>query len=162
MTLCLRFALLAWLLLAAVQTRAEEATITCPPLPAAAGLSWEAKNQGKFLLCRAMAADGRQAFGIMLSSKRPAIRLTKEQRAEQGMISGKEVYWYYPDSGGTLVESRRITIVEFDAERFAQIWIEAVDEEDMHALQQVIGKLALAALPVLPGAKFKRPLAGNR
>ncbi|RXR05251.1 hypothetical protein [Pseudoxanthomonas composti] len=117
--------------------------LACPALPASAGLHWETRDQGAFLLCRAMDAGDQQAFGIMLTRDKPDIRLDKRLRAEAGAVNGQGMYWYYPNAGGNALKNRRIAVVEVGEDRYAQIWIDAPDEPRMQSLQNVVRELSL-------------------
>jgi hypothetical protein len=130
-------------MLAPAAMAAEALPRACPALPEETGLHWETRDQGKFLLCRAMDIENRQAFGIMLTEDKPDIRLNKSHRAEAGVINGQGMYWYYPDAGGNTLATRRITVVEIGEDQYAQIWIDATDEQRMQSLQNVVRGLAL-------------------
>lgn len=131
------------MLVPAAMARDPLPPLRCPDLPAATGLHWETRDQSRFMLCRAMDDENRQAFGIMLTEDRPNIRLNKSHRAEAGAINGEGMYWYFPDAGGATLASRRIAVVEIGDDRYAQIWIDAPDEQRMQSLQNVVRDLAL-------------------
>ncbi|WP_343237080.1 hypothetical protein [Xanthomonas sp. XNM01] len=114
-----------------------QAQQTCPELPAGAPLSWEQQPGSGFLVCRAVATDGRQVFGVMLTDK-PTISPRRRNRQEEGRIGSHEMYWYEPDIAVSTGEEKRVTVIELGKDRYAQIWVDAPDPE---ALQR---SLALA------------------
>ena len=65
----------------------------CPQLPADAGLAWEYKATGGSDFCRALRADGSEAFGLYISRK-ANFEPKRGNRAEAGVIDGLSIYWY--------------------------------------------------------------------
>ena len=110
----------------------------CPSLPADAGLTWEQRVDATFIACKAVNAEGRQVLNVMLTARDPRISLERRLREEESTFSGEEMYWYRPDLGGreTAAEmaSRRIAVVEYDDDRYAQVWINAASPEELGSL----------------------------
>ncbi len=109
----------------------------CPSLPASAGLQWEQRVDTGFIACKAVTADGRQVLNVMLTSRDPKIRLERRLREEESTFSGEEMYWYRLDLGGRDMpgmESRRITVVEFEDDQYAQVWINAGSADELGTL----------------------------
>ena len=121
----------------------------CPTLPANAGLEWQQRVDATFIACKAVAADGREVLNVMLTSRDPRIRLERRLREEESTFSGEEMYWYRLDLGGqeTLpaMASRRITVVEFDKDRYAQVWINAGSREELDSLISLAQQLDVRA-----------------
>lgn len=116
----------------------------CPTLPANAGLQWEQRVEAGFIACRAVTEDGRQVLNVMLTSRNPKISLERRLRAEESTFSGEEMYWYRLDLGGRDMpgmESRRITVVELDNDRYAQVWINAGSAEELGTLMSLAQQL---------------------
>ena len=116
----------------------------CPQLPAGNGLQWEQQAQSGFVLCKAATEDGRTVLNLMLTERDPSLALNRSLRAEKGSFSGEELYWYHPDMGGRDLpglESRRITTLKLAKNRYAQIWIDAGDVNELATLQQLTGNL---------------------
>ncbi len=116
----------------------------CPHLPAGSGLQWEQQAQSGFVLCKAATEDGRTVLNLMLTERDPSLALNRSLRAEKGSFSGEELYWYHPDMGGRDLpglESRRITTLKLAKNRYAQIWIDAGDVNELATLQQLTGNL---------------------
>lgn len=133
-----------------------QSTPACPPLPANAGLTWEQRIDTTFIACKAVTADGRQVLNVMLTARDPKISLQRRLRQEQSTFSGEEMYWYRPNLGGqeTLpaMASRRITVVEFDDDRYAQVWINANSPEELGSLISLAQQLDVRATGALLSA----------
>ena len=134
---------LACSLLLAGSASAQQAG-SCPQLPAGSGLQWEPQAQSDFVLCKAVTEDSRTVLNVMLTPRDPDLALSRNLRAEKGSFSGESLYWYHLDMGGRDLpglESRRITTVKLGKRRFAQIWIDAGDVNELATLQQLTGNL---------------------
>lgn len=134
---------LSWLVLAlplaapvwAQQDTAAAGTGACPRLPAETGLTWEYRNVGEADLCRALRADGSEAFGLYIARTSP-FDPKASNRAEEGMIDGREVRWYRAELAGRPNLEARETLVELPDGRVAHIWLQARSEE---ALRESFG-----------------------
>lgn len=125
-----------------------QAAPPCPTLPASAGLQWEQRVDSSFIACKAVTADGRQVLNVMLTSRNPKIRLDRRLREEASTFSGEDIYWYRLDLGGQDVPgmaSRRITVVELDGNRYAQVWINADSAEELGAMISLAQQLDVSA-----------------
>lgn len=128
------------LVLPAATALAQQAQ-NCPQLPPQANLQWSERNDNGFIVCRASTADGRQVLGMMLTSRDPNIPLARNLREEKASIAGETVHWYRPDLGGRDMPglaSRRVTVVELGDDRYAQIWIDAGDTQELQSLQSIV------------------------
>ena len=119
----------------AFQAASASAQQACPALPDSSPLHWERQAGDGFDVCRAMDAEGRQVFGVMLTGK-PTVRLQRSHRVEEGMIGRYEMHWYRPTIAQDTGLEKRITVVELDDGRYAQFW---VDAEDPAQLQSALG-----------------------
>ncbi len=136
----------AVLLLATSTTVAAQSTTQCPSLPSSSGLHWEQQTQSDFIVCKATTEDGRSVLNMMLTSRDPDLGLNRALRAEKGSFAGENLQWYKLDMGGRDVpglESRRITVVKLDKNRYAQIWIDAADTGELGTLQSLTQTLNL-------------------
>ncbi|MFC6839278.1 hypothetical protein [Xanthomonas theicola] len=127
--------------LPAVLTAASAMAQHCPPLPPRAKLQWNERSDTGFIVCRATAADGRQVLGMMLTSRDPNIPLARNLREEKTSIAGESAHWYRPDLGGADLPglaSRRVAVVELGKDRYAQIWIDASDAQELQSLQALV------------------------
>lgn len=116
----------------------------CPLLPSGSGLQWQKQAQSDFIVCKATTGDGRTVLNVMLTGRDPGLSLVRALRAEKGRFAGEELYWYRLDMGGRDMpglETRRITAVKLDRNRYAQIWIDAGDAAELASLQQLTGTL---------------------
>ena len=105
-------------------TARAQATGPCPQLPASAGLDWEYSTGPDFVFCRALRADGSQAFGVYLGKESP-FEPKRNNRTETGTIDGQPVYWYRTEVATRTNVEMRETLVELDDDRVAHIWFEA-------------------------------------
>lgn len=121
----------------------------CPTLPDSAGLTWEQRVDTTFITCKAVTADGRQVLNVMLTARDPRISLERRLRQEESTFSGEEMYWYRPNLGGQetspAMASRRITVVEFDDDRYAQVWINAGSPDELGSLISLAQQLDVRA-----------------
>lgn len=120
--------------------------VQCPSLPANSGLHWDQQTQSDFIVCKATTEDGRTVLNMMLSGRDPDLALNRPLRAEKGEFGGESMYWYKLDMGGRDVpglESRRISVVKLDKNRYAQIWIDAADTTELGTLQNLTQTLNL-------------------
>lgn len=128
-------ALLLSLPLAFQAASASAQQAACPALPDGSPLRWERQAGAGFDVCRAVDAEGRQVFGLMLTAK-PTVRLQRNHRVEEGVIGRYEMHWYRPAIVENTGLEKRITVVELDDGRYAQFW---VDAEDPAQLQRALG-----------------------
>lgn len=134
------------LLLATCSTALAQQADQCPSLPADSGLHWEQQTQSDFIVCKALTADGRAVLNMMLTPRDPNLGLNRSLRAEKGSFAGEAMHWYKLDMGGRDLpgmESRRITVVKLDKNRFAQMWIDAADTGELGNLQNLTQTLNL-------------------
>lgn len=139
----IRIVACALLLAGSAGASAQQAT-QCPLLPSSSGLQWQEQAQSDFIVCKASTGDGRTVLNVMLTARDPALTLSRALRAEKGSFAGESLYWYKPDMGGRELpglDARRITTVKLARNRYAQIWIDADDVNELAALQQLTGNL---------------------
>ena len=107
----------------------------CPTLPADSGLKWDVLDGPGFLFCKALRADGSEAFAVTISHKSP-FKPSRSHRAETGSVAGQSVHWYRSEIAGT--EIARETLVELGDEDVAHISLRAAnDGAKDRAMQQV-------------------------
>lgn len=108
----------------------------CPQLPANSGLAWQHKASPKADFCRAIRADGSEAFGLYISADSP-FKPKRSDRQEQASIDGREVYWYRTELANQPNVQARETLVELGNGRMAHMWIQAGSPEQLsQAMQQ--------------------------
>ncbi|HEY0504957.1 MAG TPA: hypothetical protein VGD42_15860 [Lysobacter sp.] len=96
----------------------------CPQLPADSGLTWEYRTTGGSDFCRALRADGSEAFGLYISRK-ANFEPKRGNRAEAGAIDGQSMYWYKGELATKPDVEVRETLVELADGRVAHIWLQA-------------------------------------
>ena len=136
----------AALALAASTHASAQQAVQCPSLPASSGLHWEQQTQSDFIVCKATTEDGRAVLNMMLSGRDPGLVLNRPLRAEKGEFGGETMHWYKLDMGGRDLpglESRRISVVKLDKNRYGQIWIDAADTTELGTLQNLTQTLNL-------------------
>ena len=122
--------LLIALALAPVHAFAQAVEERCPELPPGSELIWSASEGPDFTYCRALRADGEQAFSVMLRPE-SSFRGTRSLREEEAVIDGHKVRWYRGEVAlrpDTLV---RETLVELDRRRTAHFMLRAGSEEQL-------------------------------
>lgn len=108
----------------------------CPALPAESGLSWQKLDGPGFLFCKAMRADGSQAFAVTISRESP-FKPRRGDRAEEASIDGRDVHWYRSEIAADPDAIVRETLVELGEDRVAHITLRAASEEQkLEAMQQ--------------------------
>ncbi|HJW47437.1 MAG TPA: hypothetical protein VJ484_13255, partial [Lysobacter sp.] len=123
------------LLLPLAGTVAAEDAGACPYLAADTGLTWEHRGGENYDFCRALRADGTEAFGLNIAKQVP-FKPQGGKRAERVTIDGQEVTWYRTEIAGTDVQARE-TLVTLPDGRVAHIWVQATTVEQLNqALQQ--------------------------
>ncbi|HEY0662400.1 MAG TPA: hypothetical protein VGD21_13895 [Lysobacter sp.] len=121
--------LLPLLLPLAGQVAAQSAG-ECPQLPASTGLTWEHRGDANSNFCRALRADGTEAFGLNISPKAP-FKLVSGNRAERSTIDGREVTWYRSELATNPKVQARETLVPLPDGRVAHIWLQAMSQDDL-------------------------------
>jgi len=116
---------------------------SCPTLPPAAGLEWKQLAGADYLSCKAITADGREVLGVMLTARSPGLSLPRDHREEKGQLASEDFYWYRPDLGGREMANRRVAVIELGKKRFAQVWINAGDVQELGSLQGLAQRLDL-------------------
>lgn len=123
----------------------------CPALLAGSGLSWETQSPGQFLLCRAVDGQGQPVFNVMYTTEEPDIRLQRSHRAEKAQFGSNEILWHRVDVAGDRspdIPFRRITKVKLQRGLYAQLWINARDQQHLEQMIALIGQLPPASPPL--------------
>lgn len=130
---------LPFLLLAASAAQAQD-TLGCPQLPADTGLIWEHRGTGDADFCRALRADGTEAFGMYISPE-PSFEPKRGNREENGLVDGREVQWYRAELVTKPDIEAREALVELDDGRVAHIWLQARSGEQLDKAFALTGQL---------------------
>lgn len=136
-----------WLLLLAVSwagvssaQTAPDPLAECPALPADAteSLRWEVLRVPNMLLCRAISTEnGAEAFALTVSPESP-FRPRRGDRAEEGMLNGKEVQWYRGDVPNEPTVLIREALIRLREERVVHVFMRANDAETLARRQQMV------------------------
>lgn len=105
----------------------------CPQLDASTGLTWEYRGSDGADFCRALRADGTEAFGMYISRK-PTFSPQRGNREESGTMGGREIQWYRAELAGQPGIEARETLLKLDDGRSAHVWTQAPSQDE---LQQV-------------------------
>jgi hypothetical protein len=124
------------LVLSANAQEAAPAQGNCPMLPADTGLRWEYRGNADSDFCRALRADGSEAFGLYIASKSP-FEPKRSDRAEAATIDGKPIHWYRGELAGKPNVQVRETLLEVGNGKMAHIWMQASSPEQ---LKEVLGQ----------------------
>lgn len=117
------------LLLAASAAHAQDA-LGCPQLPADTGLIWEHRGTADSDFCRALRADGSEAFGIYISAQ-PSFDPRRDNREESGLVDGRAVQWYRAELVTKPDIEARETLIHLDDGRVAHLWLQARSGEQL-------------------------------
>jgi hypothetical protein len=131
------------LLLAAGAANAQDAAAAsrCPQLPADAGLTWEARSSDAGDFCRALFADGSEAFGLYITPER-SFDPVRRNRAERNFtLDGHDVTWYRAEIAASPGVEARETDVELTDGRHAHVWLQAPSPTELPARLQLVGRL---------------------
>jgi len=123
-------------------TFAPAAMATCPHLPQGTDVQWEESSGQSHRVCRAIDADGNQLLGVMFTEGKP-LKLSRRNRVEEGTIGGREVHWYRPEIAQADAAEKRVTVLELSDDRYAQVWIDANDPEQLRRALNLAARLAL-------------------
>lgn len=107
-----------------------QAAGTCPALPADTGLTWETKDAGGTQFCRALRADGSEAFGLYIA-RQTAFKPGRSSRAEEVSIDGRSTVWYRSEIAGQPDVQARETAIALPDGRVAYMWIHAKSREEL-------------------------------
>lgn len=131
------------LLLVAGAACAQDAAAAgnCPQLPADAGLTWEARSSDAGDFCRALFADGSEAFGLYITPER-SFDPVRRNRAERNFtIDGHEVTWYRAEIASRPGVEARETNIELTDGRQVHVWLQAPSPTELPARLQLVGRL---------------------
>jgi hypothetical protein len=118
--------LLGGALLATQGIARAQAAGGCPQMPGDAGLHWEHKASNGADFCRALRADGSEAFGMYISAE-PTFDPDRSNREEKAQVDGQNVYWYRAEIATKPGVEARETVVRLADGRSAHIWLQAAD-----------------------------------
>ena len=114
----------------------------CPQLPAEAGLTWDVGGSAANQLCRALRADGSEAFGLVISAK-PAFEPQRGDRAEAGQIGGRDVYWYRAELAQKPGTQARETLLRLPDGRSMHVWLQAPSNDALLSGFKLVGSMRL-------------------
>lgn len=120
----------ALLAFAATANAQSQSDIACPQLPADSGLAWQHKASPTSDFCRALRADGSEAFGLFIANDSP-FKPKRGDRAEQSSIDGREVHWYRSELAAQPDVEARETLIELPGGRVAHVWVQAKSEAQL-------------------------------
>lgn len=102
----------------------------CPQLPADSGLAWQHKATPTSDFCRALRADGSEAFGLFIANESP-FKPRRADRAEEASIDGRQVQWYRSELAAQPGVESRETLIELPGGRVAHVWVQAKSEQQL-------------------------------
>lgn len=124
--------------LAAPACLAQSAS-ACPALPVGTPLHWEQNGTSSLMICKAFDAQGTQAFGVMLTDRKPD--KPSGAREEKSEIDGHKARWYHSQIATRPGAQTRVAVIELDGDRYAQVWIDAPSEADLEARMATVRTL---------------------
>lgn len=114
----------------AAHGQSVSANTPCPSIPAEAKLSWKYKSNDQGDFCRAIRADGSEAFSVYLAPHSP-FQPRRSARAEHSKIDGQEVHWYRSELPLPEGAVARETVLNLPDGRVGHIWIQAGSEDEL-------------------------------
>lgn len=130
---------LAALVLMPMAAPAQSAA-ACPGLPSDSGLRWEQLAGPGFVFCRALRADGSEAFAVTLSSDSP-FEPNRRNRAEEGSIGGQGAHWYRSEIASDPDAIAREALVELGPGQVAHVSLRADSEAQKAEAMRQVGAL---------------------
>ncbi|ADV27903.1 hypothetical protein Psesu_2067 [Pseudoxanthomonas suwonensis 11-1] len=118
------------------------AAAECPSLPQGTGVEWQEAEGTNYKVCRAIDEAGTQLLGVMLTPE-PQLKLRRRNRVEEGMVGRHEVHWYRPEIVEPGAAEKRVTVIELDDDRYAQIWLDANDPAQLKRAMHIARLMAL-------------------
>lgn len=119
--------------------RAQSAS-TCPALPAASGFEWQKREGPGFIFCKAVRADGSEAFAVTVSASSP-FKPRRGDRAEDSAIDGRNVTWYRGEIASAPEELVRETLVPLPGGNVAHISLRAGSEQALQGIYRQLQDL---------------------
>lgn len=121
------------LLLSAATAQAQNSA-ACPQLPGGAELIWDHRGSPGADFCRALRNDGSEAFGVYIARESP-FEPKRRNRDVDGMVDGRNVYWYRAEIALRPDVKALETLIELDNGLVAHVWLQSSSDEQ---LQQVL------------------------
>lgn len=121
-----------------------QTAFVCPALPASTGLTWEHRPAGTAEFCRALRADGSEAFAVFVTDRSP-FKPSRSDRAESGTIGGREVTWYRSEIAGKPNVQSRETLVELPDGRVAHVSFQAPDAQALGTVLEQASEMQFGA-----------------
>jgi hypothetical protein len=119
----------------------------CPQLPAESDLMWQHRATGAADFCRALRADGTEAFGLYISPE-PTFDPSRSNREEAGVMDGREIHWYRAELAAQPDVEARETLIELRDGRMAHVWLQADSPAELQQLFQLTQALDFNPVPV--------------
>src|SRR3970040_1230362 len=120
-------------LLSAAGAQAQDSA-SCPQLPAGAELIWDHRGSAGADFCRALRDDGSEAFGVYIARESP-FEPKRGNRDVEGMVDGRNVYWYRAEIALKPDVKALETLIELDNGLVAHVWLQSSSDEQV---QQVL------------------------
>ena len=113
----------------------------CPELPAGSQLSWEYKGSSGGDFCRALRADGSEAFGLYITPERSFDPVRRNRAERTFTLDGHEVTWYRAEIAASPGVEARETNVALTDGRQVHLWLQAPSPTELPARLQLVGRL---------------------
>lgn len=123
----------------------------CPRLPAGTGMHWESRVGDDTAFCRALLADGSEAFGLYISSD-PGFKARTPNRMEQGSLDGQPVFWYRTEIAAASpgIQAREAS-VRIGDDRYVHAWFQADSRQQLVQRIGVMSRLRFDGRQVASG-----------
>ncbi len=132
------FAAAAAILLSSPAIAFAQSAGKCPDLPASSGLAWQEIQTDTLLFCRAVRADGSDAFALTFTRK-PTFNPDRRNAADVSTFGGQSLQWYRSTLAGNPNMQVREALVQLNDGNNLQMVVRAGDDA---GLQRSFGEIA--------------------
>ena len=126
-------------LLCAAPLYAQQAA-SCPTLPAGSTLQWQEIRNPDLLFCKAVDANGSQAFSVMISRESP-FKPTRNLREEASSINGQSAWWYRTEIATRPDVLAREAAIELANGDVAYFNVQANSDEELQRAYAIVAGL---------------------
>lgn len=124
---------------------AQSAGSKCPNLPASSGLAWQEIQNDALLFCRAVRADGSDAFALTFARK-PTFEPSRRNTADVSTFAGQPLQWYRSTLAGNPGLQVREALVRLNDGSSLQMVVRSSDEAGLQRAFGEISRLEISAV----------------
>ena len=117
----------------------------CPDLPASSGLAWQEIQTDTLLFCRAVRADGSDAYALTFARK-PTFEPDRRNAADVSSFGGQSLQWYRSTLAGNPDLQVREALVPLSDGSSLQIVVRAGDQTALQRSFNDVAALKISAV----------------